>query len=141
MINQYLMDEIATCNTGATPNGCGRTYLDDSFGGSLAGTGPYTITSVNQQTNNIVLTANPNYWGGADPQKHVPQIKTIDINYRPDPKTAELDLQNAAASGQAMAIDLPGDHLYDIANRTAWLNNNVLHRLFQVFQFTVLSPV
>ncbi len=72
MINQYLFDEIATCNTGATPNGCGRTYLDDSLGGSLAGTGPYQITSVNQQSNEIILTATPNYWGGANPQKITP---------------------------------------------------------------------
>lgn len=156
MINQYLHDEIATCYTGATPNGCGRTYLDDSYGGSLAGTGPYTITSVNQQTNNIVLTANSNYWGGAEPQKIAPQIKTIDINYVPDPKTAELDLENAARSGQAMAIDLPGDHLYDIANRTAWLNNDVLSStipgislfgpvsglstLFEIFDQNVTNP-
>jgi len=156
-INQYLMDEIATCNTGATPNGCGRTYLDDSFGGSLAGTGPYTITSVNQQSNEILLSANSNYWGGADPQKIVPQIKTIDVKYVPDIKTAELDLQNAAKSGQAMAIDLPGPNLYDIANRTAWLNNNVLESttpgisiygpvpqlatLFTIFDQNVTNPL
>lgn len=126
MIHQYLMDEIATCNTGATPAGCGRTYLDDSFGGSQAGTGPYEIQSVNEQTNEIILTANSNYWGGADPYKISAQIPTIDLKYVPDTQTAELDLQNAAKSGQAMAIDLPGDHLYDVANRTAWLNNNQL---------------
>lgn len=126
MINQYLLDFAATCNAGATPSGCARTYLDDSVQGSLAGTGPYSISSVNEQSNDIVLTANPNYWGGADAAKITPQIKTIDLNYVPDPETAELDLENAAKSGQAMAIDLPGDHLYDIANRTAWLDNNQL---------------
>ena len=126
MINQYLMDLASTCNTGATPSGCAKFYLDDSVQGSQAGTGPYSLTSDNTQSNNIVLSANPSYWGGANPTKITPQIKTIDINYVPDPKTAELDLENAAKSGQAMAIDLPGDHLYDVANRTAWLNNNQL---------------
>jgi ABC-type transport system substrate-binding protein len=126
MINQYLMDLASTCNAGATPKGCAKFYLDDSAQGSLAGTGPYSITSVNLQSNNIVLTANPSYWGGANPTKITPQIKTINLNYVPDPKTAEIDLQNAAKSGQAMAIFLPGDHLYDVANRTAWLSNNVL---------------
>ena len=126
MINQYLMDLAATCNAGPTPNGCAKFYLDDSVQGSQAGTGPYSMASDNTQSNNIVLTANPNYWGGANPTKITPQIKTININYVPDPKTAELDLQNAAKSGQAMAIDLPGDHLYDIANRTAWLGSNQL---------------
>jgi ABC-type transport system substrate-binding protein len=124
--NQYLMDLTATCNAGPTPSGCGKFYLDDSVNGALAGTGPYSIASDNLQSNDIVLTANPNYWGGADPTKIVPQIKTIDLNYVPDPSTAELDIENAAKSGQAMAIDLPGDHLYDVANRTAWLDNNVL---------------
>jgi len=126
MIHQYYMDEISTCMTGPTPNGCGRTYLDDSKAGSLAGTGPYTINSTNPTTNEIFLTARSGYWGGADPVKINAQIKTIDLKFVPDPKTAELDLQNAAKSGQAMAIDLPPDHLYDLANRTAWLNNRVL---------------
>src|SRR4029077_9137923 len=27
-INQYLDDFVATCNAGATPKGCGATYLD-----------------------------------------------------------------------------------------------------------------
>ena len=157
MINQYLFDEIATCNTGATPNGCGRTYLDDSLGGSLAGTGPYQITSVNQQSNEIILTATPNYWGGANPQKITPAIHEIDLKYVPDPKTAEIDLENAGKSGQAMAIDLPGDHLYDVANRTAWLSNNVLSSttpgvslygpvsglstLFEIFDQNVTNPL
>jgi len=126
LINQYLLDEVATCYAGATPTGCARTYLDDSFGGSLGGTGPYAVSSVNQQSNEIILSARSGYWGGADPQKLIPQIKTIDLKYVPDTKTAEIDLQNAAHSGQAMAIDLPSDHLYDIANRTTWLGNNVL---------------
>jgi len=126
MINQYLMDLASTCNVGATPKGCAKFYLDDSVQGAQAGTGPYSITSVNLQSNNIVLTANPSYWGGGNPTKITPQIKTINLNYVPDPKTAQIDLQNAAKSGQAMAIFVPGDHLYDVANRTAWLSNNVL---------------
>jgi len=157
MIQQYELDEISTCYSTITPQGCAATYLDNSFGGSLAGTGPYTIQSVNQQSNDIVLTANPNYWGGADPTKNVAYINTIDLNYVPDTQTAELDIENAAKSGQAMAIDLPGDHLYDIANRTAWLNDNVLSStypginlygpvsglstLFEIFDQNVTNPL
>lgn len=133
------MDEIATCNTGATPNGCGATYLDNSYQGSEAGTGPYVIQSVNSQTQEIILTKNPNYWGGADPYPVVANIPTIDIKYVPDTQTAELDLQNAAKSGQAMAIDVPGDHLYDVANRTAWLNNN--HLLSTIPGVSIYGPV
>lgn len=157
MIHQYLMDEISTCDTGPTPSGCGRTYLDDSLNGSLAGTGPYEIQSVNPTSNQIILTANPNYWGGAGPANISAQIKTIDIDYVPDTQTAELNLQNAAKSGQAMAIDLPADHLYDIANRTAWLDDNNLSSiipgvslygpvsglstLFEIFDQNVTNPL
>ena len=54
-MNQYFQDLVSTCNAGVTPAGCGTTYLDNSFGGSLAGTGPYTLTSQDQTTHNINL--------------------------------------------------------------------------------------
>jgi peptide/nickel transport system substrate-binding protein len=130
MINEYLLDEVATCGTGATVGGCGATYLDTSYQGSLAGSGPYTIVSVGQTTNNIVLQANPNYWGGplvaSGGAAIVPTFKTIDINYVPSLTTRELDLQTAARTGQAFSADIPDDHLYDVADRNAWLNNHVL---------------
>ena len=124
MFNQYYYDEVATCNTGITPKGCAATYLDGSFQGSLAGTGPYTLVSYDQSSNNLVLQANPNYWGG--PNHIQAQIKTIDIKYVPTPAVRELDLQNAAKSGQAMVIDVTSDHLYDVADRSSWVNNNQL---------------
>ena len=124
-MNQYLYDEVATCNAGVTPKGCGTTYLDGSYNGSLAGSGPYTIESVDQSTNNLVLQANPHYWGGPTGLVH-PKISTVHLNYVPVQTTRELDLQDAASSGQALMIDVTGDHLYDVANRTTWLNNNQL---------------
>lgn len=126
-ISEYLHDEVATCGTGATQSGCGYTYLDGSYQGSLAGSGPYVIQSVGQSTNNIVLQANPNYWGGPlAGQKISPTFKTINVNYVPSLTTREFDLQTAAKSGQAFSADIPNDHLYDVANRNAWLNNNTL---------------
>jgi len=124
MINQYLDDFVATCNAGQTPKGCAQTYLDGSYGGSLAGTGPYTIQSVGQSSNNIVLKINPNYWGG--PNHIMAQIPTININFVPSQTTRDLDIENAAKSGQAMAIDITNDHLYDIADRTQWLSSGKL---------------
>ncbi|MDG6998627.1 MAG: hypothetical protein JRN15_05880 [Nitrososphaerota archaeon] len=130
MMNQYLHDEVATCNAGITPKGCGTTYLDGSYQGSQAGTGPYYIVSVGQSTNNIVLQATPNYWGGAyqylGGAKVVAHIPTIDIKYVPSETTREIDLTNAAKSGQAMAADIAGTNFYDVADRNAWLNNNTL---------------
>ncbi len=133
LVNEYFADQVATCNSGATPTGCGTTYLDGSYNGASAGTGPYSVVSVGKSSNDIVLSANSNYWGGAYQYmrgaKVTPQIKTIDIKYIAQISTREVDLQNAAHSGQAMAIDLPNDNLYDVADRNAWLTNGSLESI------------
>jgi len=131
LISEYLHDEAATCGTGATMSGCGNTYLDGSYQGSLAGSGPYIIQSVGQATNDIVLQANPNYWGGpyqflAGGAKISPTFKMVNVNYVSSLQTREFDLQTAAKGGQAFSADVPDDHLYDVANRTAWLGTQTL---------------
>jgi ABC-type transport system substrate-binding protein len=129
-MTNYLYDFSSTCDTGSTPSGCGATYYDQSVQGSTAGTGPYSMKSYDPNTNDIVLTANSNYWGGPyqsnGGQKITPHIATIDINYVPDQSTRTLDLQNAAKAGQAMTIDLTSDHIYDFADRTSWLTQGKL---------------
>lgn len=115
MINQYFQDEIATCNTGPTPNGCGQTFLDAPKLGSLAGTGPYVLSSFNPSTNDIVLSASNNYW------KKSPAIPTIIINYVPSLFQRENDIQTSVKSGMAMTIDVPSFSLYDFINRNDWL--------------------
>jgi peptide/nickel transport system substrate-binding protein len=134
LINEYFQDEIATCNAGATPKGCGTTYLDGSAQGSLAGTGPYEIQGVNAFSTGIVYQANPTYWGGPyqflGGSKISPQITTITFKYVPQETTRVLDLENAAKSGQALGIDLSGSQLYDVADRNTWLNNNTLTSIF-----------
>jgi len=129
-IDQYFQDLLATCNTGITQSGCGTTYLDGSYSGSNGGTGPYTIQSFDSTTNVVTLTSNTNYWGGPyqyqGGQKIVPKISTIVFKYVPDQSTRDIDLQNAATSGQAMAIDVTNTRLYDIADRNTWLNSNSL---------------
>jgi ABC-type transport system substrate-binding protein len=124
-MDEYFQDYSATCNTGATPKGCAATYLDSSTGGSQAGTGPYTIQSVDTATNEINLQANPNYWGGPNGTIHA-QIPSVTYKYVPDQTTREIDLRNAAASGQAMIIDVANTNIYDVANRTAWLDQGKL---------------
>jgi len=124
-MDQYFMDYQATCNAGATPKGCAATYLDSSTGGSLAGTGPYTVQSVNTASNVITLTSNPNYWGGPYGNIHA-HIATVTYKFVPDQTTREIDLQNAAASGQAMVIDVTPTNIYDVADRATWLNQNQL---------------
>jgi peptide/nickel transport system substrate-binding protein len=125
-IYQYLVDFASTCNTGITPSGCGATYFDNSASGSLAGTGPYTISSVvTTGVPTITLTKNSNYWGGAynNMTAHIP---TIVIKQVPEETTREIDLQAAAKSGQAMAIDVEPDNFYDVANEGDWLNNHMM---------------
>jgi ABC-type transport system substrate-binding protein len=129
-MKDYFYDYSSTCDTGATPTGCGATYFDTSKAGSTAGTGPYSMTSFDPNSNNIVMQANSNYWGGPyqfyGGQKITPHIATIKINFVPDQATRDLDLQNAAKAGQAMTIDLTADHIYDFADRSTWLNQNKL---------------
>lgn len=129
-IREYFFDMAATCNAGATPKGCGATYFETSTQGSTAGTGPYILQSNSATTSDIVLTANPNYWGGPyqylGGSKIVPQIKTIDINYVPQENTRLIDLENAAKSGQAMTVQITSDSLFDVADRNSWLSNGTL---------------
>jgi ABC-type transport system substrate-binding protein len=129
-MTQYFDDEVATCNAGATPKGCGTTYLDGSYQGSVAGTGPYLMKSFSATSNDIVLQANPKYWGSPyqymGGSKITANIPTIDVNYVPTLSTREIDLKNAAASGQALTADIPATNLYDVASENQWLNNNSL---------------
>lgn len=136
-MNQYFDDYSATCNAGVTPKGCAATYLDSSVQGSLAGTGPYTVQSVDTSSNIITLKANPNYWGGPDGAIKA-QIQTVVYKFVPDQSTREIDLQNAAASNQAMVIDVASTNIYDVANRSAWLNQNLLES--QIKGVTIYGP-
>ena len=129
MSNEYFADWASTCNTGTTPNGCATTYLDVSQQGSTAGTGPYTVASANPTTGVETLQANSHYWGS--PNKLTPTFQTIVVKYVPSLSTRELDLTSAAASGQAMSVDIPNSNLYDVANRNAWLGNNQLVSVLQ----------
>ncbi|HEV2389846.1 MAG TPA: ABC transporter substrate-binding protein [Nitrososphaerales archaeon] len=131
---QYFDDLSATCNANgsATPAGCGATYLNTAANGSLAGTGPYSITSDDTATNTIPLAANPSYWGGPyqfmtpAQAKISPQIKTVIFKFVADQTTREIDIQNAAKSGGAMAIDVESTNLYDVASKADWLSNGTL---------------
>jgi ABC-type transport system substrate-binding protein len=139
MVNQYFSDLVATCDAGPTPNGCGATSLNTSTNGSQASSGPYTLASVDWTANKIVLQANPNYWGGPyqymGGAKIFAHIPTIYINYVPQLSTREIDLQIAGKSGQAMAIDVGGDHVFDVADKTSWIAN---HQLVPIISGTAL---
>ncbi len=60
---------------------------DDGFAAHPVGTGPFTFQS-RQQDNQIVLAANPNYWGTKT------QLKTLTFKITPTPATAVAALQS-----------------------------------------------
>ena len=100
-------------------------YLNLPTNGAKAGTGPYYIDSVNPSTYEIILKANPNYWGGPKEWSGPPitmGIKTVDYVYQPDFATRILDLRG----GQASGIQVSSADLYSIADRNQWLGNNRL---------------
>jgi len=132
-MTQYFDDEVSTCGVSPTVGGCGSTYYEGSTQGSTGGTGPYTLLSFNPTTQQVTLQANPNYWGGPyqfmGGQKITPQIKTINIDYVPSPSTRLLDLENAARTGTPLIVSVTNDHLYDIADRSTWLNSGTLQSI------------
>jgi len=100
-------------------------YLDLPKDGSKAGTGPYYIDSVNPTTYEIVMKANPNYWGGPKNWSGPPisvSIKTLDFLYVPDLSTRLLD----AKAGKATAIGVSSSDIYSVADRDQWLTNGKL---------------
>jgi ABC-type transport system substrate-binding protein len=100
-------------------------YLDLPKDGSKAGTGPYYIDSVNPTTYEIVMKANPTYWGGPKNWSGPPisvSIKTIDYLYVPDLSTRLLD----AKAGKATAIGVSASDIYSVADRDQWLTNGKL---------------
>jgi ABC-type transport system substrate-binding protein len=102
--------------------GNGTTYLDNSYHGSLAGTGPYEITSVNPTTYEIKLAANSNYWGGPPGYqfgKIKPTIANIDIEDVSDQTTRILDLEGGAAA----SVGVSPDSIFSVINRDAYDTN------------------
>ncbi len=125
-VRDYYYDYAATCDAGVTPGGCGDTFLTESPSTALAGTGPYVIQGWDHVTNEVTLKANPNYWGGNWATKIVPTIQTINIKPIPDQKTRLLDLQGGAKSGQAVISEVAPNHVADVIDRNAWLNQHQL---------------
>jgi ABC-type transport system substrate-binding protein len=100
-------------------------YLNLPVNGAKAGTGPYYIDSVNPTTYEVVLKANPNYWGGSKNWTGpaiTQSIKTVDYLYVPDLSTRILDIKAGKASG----ITVTAADLYSVADRDQWLSQGNL---------------
>ena len=100
-------------------------YLNLPTNGAKAGTGPYYTDSVNPTTYEVVMKANPNYWGGPKNWSGPPisvSIKTLDLVYIPDLGTRLLD----AKAGKATTIGVSSSDIYSVADRDQWLSNGKL---------------
>lgn len=101
--------------------GNGTTSLNLPQSGAKAGTGPYYIDSVNPTTYQVVLKANPNYWGGPPGYafgRITPRIGTIQILYVPDFTTRLLDLK----AGKATTIGVSPSDIFSIVDRNVYTN-------------------
>jgi ABC-type transport system substrate-binding protein len=100
-------------------------YLNLPTSGSKAGTGPYYIDSVDATTYEVVMKANPNYWGGPKAWTGPPitaSVKTLDFVYVPELSTRLLDMK----AGKAAEIGVSAADIYSVADRTQWLTNGKL---------------
>ncbi len=97
-------------------------YLNLPKDGSKAGTGPYYIDSVNPTTYEIVMKANPSYWGGPKAWTGpaiTASIKTLDFVYVPEVSTRLLDMK----AGKASEIAVGAADIYSAVDRDQWLSN------------------
>ena len=96
----------------------------------MAGTGPYYLAGANSTTFDVVLKANPSYWGGP-PGFNVngremaigePRIQTIYWDVVGDPNTQLLDLK----TGKATMTDGSTSLLYSYVDQKTWLEQGKL---------------
>jgi len=102
-------------------NGTGP-YMNLPKSPVMAGSGPYYIASVDATTNNLVLKANPNYWGGPSAFQFgtigKAKIPEVDVVYTPDQNTMILDL----TAGKSTIADISAANIYSLVDRNTWLN-------------------
>jgi peptide/nickel transport system substrate-binding protein len=82
-----------------------------------SGTGPYTLETFDKATANVVLKANPNYWGG--PQGSIkPKLQTVIVRATLDQATRLLDLK----SGTVDIADIATAAIFDVIDKKKWLD-------------------
>jgi peptide/nickel transport system substrate-binding protein len=94
---------------------------DDWMLAHASGTGPYTLAVFDKATANVVLKANPQYWGGPD-GKLKPALQSVIIRATLDQATRLLDLK----SGTVDIADIATAAVFDIIDKTKWLDQHKL---------------
>ena len=96
VMNTGILDSVLVQQHGGTNNA--KDNAEDFLNSNSAGSGPYVIQSVDR-TSQIVLKANPNYWGPK------PAYSTVILRNAP-PATQALDVQDGQAQ---LALDIPSE--------------------------------
>ena len=82
-----------------------------------SGTGPYALETFDKATANVVLKANPGYWGG--PQGKIkPRIPTVIVRATLDQATRLLNLK----SGAVDIADIATAAIFDVIDKKKWLD-------------------
>jgi peptide/nickel transport system substrate-binding protein len=90
---------------------------DDWMLDHASGTGPYTLSVFDKATANVVLKANPQYWGGPA-GKIKPALQSVIIRTTLDQATRLLDLK----SGTVDVADIATAAIFDVIDKAKWLD-------------------
>jgi peptide/nickel transport system substrate-binding protein len=82
------------------------------------GTGPYDLATFDKATANVVLRADPHYWGGPE-GKIKPSLQTVIIRTTLDQATRLLDLK----AGTVDIADINTAAIFDVIDKNKWLND------------------
>ena len=104
----------------------GRGFISGATAGArddwmlyhACGTGPYELATFDKATANIVMRANPHYWGG--PQGKIrPKLQTVIVRTTLDQATRLLDLK----AGAVDVADINTAAIFDVIDKNKWLND------------------
>lgn len=91
---------------------------DDFMLNNASGTGPYTLERFDKATANVVMKANPKYWGGPA-GKIKPRIQTVVVRGTLDQATRLLNLK----AGSVDIADISTAAIFDVIDKKKWLDD------------------
>jgi peptide/nickel transport system substrate-binding protein len=89
-----------------------------------SGTGPYSLETFDKATANVVLKANPGYWGGPA-GKIKPKLSTVIVRATLDQATRLLNLK----SGGVDVADISTAAIFDVIDKKKWLDEGKIEPL------------
>jgi peptide/nickel transport system substrate-binding protein len=90
---------------------------DDWMLSNASGTGPYILERFDKAAGNVVLKANPNYWGGPG-GKIKPKLQTVVVRATLDQATRLLNLK----AGAVDIADISTAAIFDVIDKKKWLD-------------------